>query len=442
MPQPKIVIVGGGSYQWGPTFLRDVFIHPLLQGSTIVLHDIDPEPMDLIYALGQNLIAALACDFTLEKTLSLDEALHNADFVILTISTGALEAMRADVEMPQRYGIYQSVGDTVGPGGLSRALRNIPVVVSIARRMEIMCPNAWLLNYTNPMTTLTRAINQQTNIQTIGLCHELIGVRHRLAQLLSVETDRMKTNVAGINHLIWILGMTIDGEDSLPRMEEIAQKILDGRSSTGEPQESLSDQFKVKSRLFQIFGALPAAGDRHIAEFFPYFLNEGSGRGKEWGVLRTSIEERYDWRRAARERVEDILIGKVDPAPYLKYPSEEAAAPIIAAVSSGQQYQGIMNLPNRGQIANLPFDVVVESFGVVDSLGARGIVAGPLPDGIHAVTTRHVENQEMIVKAAINGDKKLALQALINDPLVSNIYTVEKMLDELLIANKAYLPQF
>jgi alpha-galactosidase/6-phospho-beta-glucosidase family protein len=442
MSQPKIVIIGGGSYQWGPTFLRDIFIHPQLQGSTIVLHDIDSEPLDLIYALGLKLRTLLGCDFALQKTLSLDEALINANFVILTISTGALEAMRADIEIPERFGIFHSVGDTVGPGGLSRALRNIPVIVSIAHRMETLCPEAWLLNYTNPMTTLTRAVNQQTSIKTIGLCHELIGVRHRLSNLFSVEPDRIKTIVAGINHLIWILSMTIDGIDAFPRLGEIAQDILIGRLTTGQPQTSLSDHFRIKSRLFQIFGALPAAGDRHVAEFFPFFLTEASKRGNDWGVLQTTIKERYAWRQAAREKVENILTNSIDPTAYLEHPSEEAAAPIIAAISSGGQYLGIMNLPNRGQIANLPPDVIVETFGIVDSLGARGIASGRLSDGIHAIIAKHVENQEMIVRSALSGDKKLALQALVNDPMVYNLLNAEKMLDELLIANRLYLPQF
>jgi alpha-galactosidase/6-phospho-beta-glucosidase family protein len=442
MPHPKIVIIGGGSYQWGPTFLRDIFIHPQLPGSTVVLHDIDPGPLDLIYKLGSQFITAHNFGIHLEKTLSLDEALTDADFVILTISTGGLETMRFDVEIPENYGIYQSVGDTVGPGGLSRALRNIPVIVSIARRMELLCPDAWLLNYTNPMTTLTRAVNQQTSIKTIGLCHELIGVRHRLADLLSVDPQRIKTQVAGINHLIWILSMNIEGEDAFPRLHTITQGILDGRLTTGEPEVSLSDQFKVKSRLFELFGALPAAGDRHVAEFFPFFLTESTQRGKRWGVLRTSIAERYEWRRLAREMVEGILSGAIDPAPYLQNPSEEAAAPIIAAIACDGQYQGIMNLPNRGQISNLPEEVVVETFGNVDALGARGVTAGPLPPGIRAIVARHVENQEMIVTAALTGNRRLALQALINDPLVSDLFTAEKMLDELIMANREYLPQF
>jgi alpha-galactosidase len=442
MPQPKIVIIGGGSYQWGPTFLRDIFIHPQLQGSVVVLHDIAPEPLDLIFSLAQKLISILDCDFTIQKTLDLDEALQSADFVLLTISTGGLEAMRHDLEIPEKYGVFQSVGDTVGPGGLSRALRNIPVVISIAKKMEEICPNAWLLNYTNPMTSLTRAVNKLSRIKTIGLCHELIGVRHRLAHLLSVQPSQICANVAGINHLIWILNMSIDGKDAFPLLENITREILAGRITTGEPEESLSDQFHVKLRLFQIFGALPAAGDRHIAEFFPFFLSDEAERGKKYRVTRTTIQERYDWLREARTFVEDVLADRLDPAPYLYHPSEEAAAPIIAALTTGGQYQGIMNLPNQGQIANLPSDIVVETFGIVSSSGARGIAAGPIPAGIHTILTKHIENQEMIVTAAQTGDRKLALQALANDPLITDLSTVGQMLDELLTANRAHLPQF
>ena len=164
MAAVKIVIIGGGSYAWGPLFIRDIATTPDLAGSTILLHDIDPGPLDLVYALGEKIIRAVPGDpFTLERTLDLDEALQGADFVILTITTGGLEAMRHDVEIPYKYDVFQPVGDTVGPGGLSRALRNIPVVVDIARRMEDLCPNAWLLNYSNPMTTLCRAVTRATS---------------------------------------------------------------------------------------------------------------------------------------------------------------------------------------------------------------------------------------------------------------------------------------
>jgi alpha-galactosidase len=167
MGSVKIVIIGGGSYAWGPLFIRDIVVTPALAGSTIVLHDINPTALDLVFALGEKVVRFNPSPFTLEKTEHLDKGLQGADFVILTITTGGLEAMRHDVEIPAKYGVFQPVGDTVGPGGLARALRNIPVVVDIARQMEALCPQAWLLNYTNPMTTLCRAVTRETSITRV-----------------------------------------------------------------------------------------------------------------------------------------------------------------------------------------------------------------------------------------------------------------------------------
>ena len=163
----KITIVGGGSYTWGPQFIRDIALLPDLHDSKIVLFDIDPEALDLVYSVGKLALEKMNVPVTLEKTLDQTEALTDADFVILTITTGKLKTMRVDLEVPEKYGIWQSVGDTVGPGGLSRGLRNIPVVVDIACHMEEVCPDAWLLNYTNPLTTLTQAVTRETKIRTI-----------------------------------------------------------------------------------------------------------------------------------------------------------------------------------------------------------------------------------------------------------------------------------
>ena len=167
----KIVIIGGGSYAWSPQLIRDLFNTPTLQGSTLVLHDIDPEPLEVVFALARKMLEAQDTGWHLHRTTRLAEALPGADLVLLTITTGGLEAMRADIEIPEQYGVYHSVGDTVGPGGLSRALRNIPVVVDIARQMSQLCPNAWLINYTNPMTTLFMAVSRVTSIKTICLCN-------------------------------------------------------------------------------------------------------------------------------------------------------------------------------------------------------------------------------------------------------------------------------
>ncbi len=169
---PKIALVGGGSYQWGPKIILDVALKPELRGGTLVLHDINAEALDDMFYWGEKALNQADADLLLEKTLRVEDALEGADFVVLSISTGGLDATALDLEIPAQYGVVQTVGDTVGPGGHFRALRNIPVVVEIARTMERLCPDAVLLNLTNPLTALTRAVTKATSIRAVGLCHE------------------------------------------------------------------------------------------------------------------------------------------------------------------------------------------------------------------------------------------------------------------------------
>lgn len=440
----KIVIIGGGSYTWGPTFLRDIFATPELAGSTIVLEDVIQDRVDLIYSLGQKMIADFGLDFHLEKTLSLEDALVGADFVILTITTGRLESMRPDLEIPAKYGIKQSVGDTTGPGGLARALRNIPVVAEIGRKVMEICPNALFLNYTNPMTVLTRVLAMQ-GVKVVGLCHEWIGVREKLAQMFGMTPEQIHAKIAGVNHLIWVTDLYADGKRVWNEIPAITEKILNDEIKVGEEDTSVFvDHAKVKSTLFQLYGALPAAGDRHIAEFFPHFINAPTNWGADYDFRLTNIEDRMGLEMFAKMMIESTISGETDLKPFMADISTEAANKIIRALKTNQSYVGIMNLPNVGQIANLPRDVVVETYGVIDVTGAHATTYGDVPAGVQSILERHVRQQEMTVEAALKGSRELALQVLLNDPLSSRltIPQAKLMLEELLEANKQYLPKF
>ncbi|MBK7452533.1 MAG: hypothetical protein IPJ46_02095 [Anaerolineales bacterium] len=441
---PKIVIIGGGSYSWGPTFMRDIFGTPELLGSTIVLQDIAQDRVDLVYALGKKMIDDFKLDFQLEKTLSLDEALKGAGFVILTITTGRLESMRADLEIPARYGIKQSVGDTTGPGGLSRALRNIPVVTEIGRKVMEICPNALFLNYTNPMSVLTKTLAMQ-GVKVVGLCHEWIGVREKLAALYGVAPEQVTARIAGVNHLIWVMDAWVGGCNVWNELPELTEKILSGALKVDEEDTSVfADHAKVKSTLFQLYGALPAAGDRHVAEFFPHFINEATGWGTEYDIRLTSVEDRYELEAEAKGLIESALRAEIPLAAFMQDVSTEAANKIIRAMVKGEDYVGIMNLPNHGQISNLPKDVVVETYGVINSTGTHALTIGEVPAGVQNILLKHILNQELTIQAALQGDDQLALQVLLNDPLSGRL-TVEQarqMLAELLEANKQYLPKF
>ena len=424
--------------------MRDIFGTPELKGSIIVLQDIAQERVDLVYALGHKMIQDFNLDFHLEKTLSLDEALQNADFIILTITTGRLESMRPDLEIPAKYGIKQSVGDTTGPGGLSRSLRNIPVVAEIGRKVMEICPNALFLNYTNPMTVLTRVLAMQ-GVKVVGLCHEWIGVRENLAKIFGTIPERIDAKIAGINHLIWVTDLFVNGKRVWDELPAITEKIINNEIKVDEEDTSVfADHAKVKSTLFKLYGALPAAGDRHIAEFFPHFINESTSWGTDYDMILTSVDYRYEMEAEAKGLIEAALRGEVPLEPFMQDVSSEAANKIIRAVTCEETYIGIMNLPNTGQITNLPRNSIVETYGTINTLEANAITYGDVPVGVQNVLQKHISNQDMTVQAALTGDREIALQVLLNDPLSSRltIPQAKHMLDEMLEANKQFLPIF
>jgi alpha-galactosidase len=439
----RICVVGGGSYNWGPVLLRDLAATPGLTG-TVALHDLDHAAAEEMARLGRMIVAATGSSLTIEAIPDQREALRGADFVVVTITTGGLAAMRHDLEVPLRYGVRQPVGDTVGPGGLSRALRNVPVLVGIARTMEEVCPEAWLINISNPMAALVRAVAKATRIKVVGLCHEVLGVRRTLARLFEASEGVIELQVAGTNHLTWLLAVRVHGEDGLTRLRRhlAAGDEVPIRTRPEPHRAPFQDNWRLKLALFETYGHLPAAGDRHLAEFFPHFLSEAAGYGADYGVLLTQIEHREAGLRAAKERVRAWLAGR-EPLPTDR--SGEEVADLILALATGREYIAVVNLPNRGQIDNLPREAVVETLGLVGATGVRGIAAGPLPLGLLSTVQPHVLNQELIVEAALTGDRRLAVQAFLGDALVGTVgdfRAVGRMVEELIGVNGAWLPRF
>ncbi len=440
MARTRICFIGGGSYNWMPKLLTDLALTEDLDG-TVVLQDINPTALADIERFGQKVFAARGSKFAIETTTDLERGLDGAEFVVVTITTGGLETMGLDLDIPEKYGIYQSVGDTVGPGGLSRALRNVPVMAGIAQAMDRHCPDAWMLNLTNPLTVLTRTVGLTApRIKAMGLCHELFGVRGGLIRMFGGDASDFEMRVAGVNHLIWALDMTIRGHDGLQMVRDF---VADGKPLPVPParggwHEPFVDRWKLKLELFDLYGALPTAGDRHLAEFFPHYLTEATGKGEDYGVLLTTIPDRQKQVATAQAAVRAAIKGELPPLTR----SHEATADIVSAVTNGRSVRTIVNLPNTGQIDNLARGAVVETLAEITSAGAQPLTVGALPPGVLSTLQPHVANQEMIVQAALKGDRRLALQAMVNDPLVPSLQTARAMLDHLLEAHAAYLPQF
>lgn len=466
---PRICFIGGGSYQWTPKLLLDIADTPSLADAEIVIEDIDPKPIPDMVDLVRHIAEVRGVRLTATGTTDQRAALEAADYVVVCISTGALDSMQHDLAVPERYGIRQSVGDTVGPGGILRALRNIPVMVGIARDMEAVCPDAWLLNLTNPMTTLTRAVQQATNITTIGLCHEVTIMQYTLSMLLGCDMRAMDLSVTGVNHLPFITRLDIDGEDGLDRLRD----LLDDPDALAAPLAaplagpgvgpvvgpvvgpttggsmnrggdftvgSLLESNLVKVELFRRFGVLPAAGDRHLVEFFSGFLTEESGWGKRWGVRLTTMDERRQW--LAHYTGEYRALRDATEIP--RQPSGEMVARIIDSHVRDKARHFPLNIANHGQVADLPADVVVESMVTVDAGGARGRDVQHLPPVLAETLRRVSAEQELVVEAALTGDRDTVFEAMLLDPLASRIDydALGRMTDEMLAATARWLPQF
>jgi alpha-galactosidase len=321
---------------------------------------------------------------------------------------------------------------------LARGLRHIPFAVQLAREMEQLCPNAWLLNLTNPMTTICRAITRATSIRTIGLCHEVDGARANLAKLFDVPARAIEFAVAGINHLPTLLDFTVGGRAGAPLLqawlaEHGAFARIDTHTDRAPIYDVFWDRLAVKLTLFEQLGVLFGAGDRHVAEFFPNFLTEATGYGDRYGVMLTTIEQREELQRYRRDRVERFAAG----APEQLQPSGEQLAGVMAALAGGPAGRFVVNVPNRGQIDNLSRDVTVECMAEIGPLGLQPLSIGALPHAAYAAIAPHVARQELIVEAALTGDRAPALAALASDPLVRDPASVAPMLDALLAANAA-----
>jgi alpha-galactosidase len=432
----KIAFIGGGSVQWTPKLVTDMASTDPLEGSQLVLHDVDEEALDLLTSASR-LVSAQAGD-TLEiaATLDREEALEDADFVILCVAIGGLPAMRNDLEIPEKYGICQPVGDTVGPGGIARALRHVPFAVQIAHEMERLCPHAWLINVTNPMTTICRGVTRVTEIRTIGLCHEVTGVTQRLAEIFEVPVESISVSVAGLNHLPVVLDLEIDGEDGIALlrrwMEENGALDLVGDMQMESVFDVFEDRFGVKLTLLEKLGVLFGAGDRHVAEFFPHFLREETDWGARYGVALTTVDQRERIMAIRRARINRFV--EEEEVWNLEH-SDEQLAPVMGALVGGEPGRFIVNVPNRGQVSNLPRGTVVECIAEIDILGVRPLVVGALPCPAYATIASHVAEQELIVEAALTGKRAPALAALAVDPLVRDLEVVAPMLEELLEAN-------
>jgi alpha-galactosidase len=430
----KVVLIGAGSSMFTRGLLADM-IRQRWQG-TVALVDIDPAALRVVEGVARKMLTAAAAPLTLVASTDRHAVLPDATVVICTIGVGGRRAWEQDVFIPRKYGIYQPVGDTVMPGGTSRALRMIPAMVEIARDVLRLCPTALFFNYGNPMSAVCRGIRKATGAPVTGLCHGVLEVAKYLAHGLQVAPEELRYTAAGINHLTWFTQLQAGRTDLMPRLMALA------RQQAAHPPE----EHPFTWQMTDLFGAFPAVLDRHITEFFPaLFAGKGSYFGKTPGVEAFSFEktiaygDRLHAEMAALAESPDAL-----PADYFEKigGEHEQVIEIIESIRSGGDRLYSANLPNAGQVPNLPPDAVVESPAVAGVFGLRPVLLPPLAPALAGTLASRFEWVETVVEAALEGSRTKFAQALLIDGAVTSVDMAWRLADELLAAQKEYLPAF
>ena len=414
--------------------LGDILSRPELSGSSLCLMDLNADAADSMGRLARRLNESWDAGLQIETTTDLAMALPDADFVICMLEASRDRLWQLDMQIPVKYGVKQVLGENGGPGGLAHTLRTAPLVLEVARQMEIHCPSAWLLNYSNPLPRNCRAVQKYSDIKVIGFCHGIGNTVDKIARILERDSADIDVKAAGLNHFHWVLDVrsSSTGEDLYP--------LLRQRELEFEPQTR-----RLWSDLFRRFGYIPFPSDDHIGEYLPFLHVEAFDSWNKYNhephrLLYGEVND--DRRQQLWREIEEMSDGSRS-AEHLRAGSGERAVPVMIALkNNGNSHELALNLPNKGYINNLPQDCIVEVPASVSGFGAHGISVGDLPAPIAAWCSNQVYVAELAVDAAVQGDRTMALQALLADPVINDIDVAEKILDEFLSVHADWLPQF
>ncbi|MEC0768765.1 family 4 glycosyl hydrolase [Bacillus atrophaeus] len=436
--QIKIAYIGGGSKGWARSLMSDLALDERMSGM-VALYDLDFEA-----ALQNEAIGNLSGNgkWRYEAVSSLKKALSGADVTVISILPGTLDHMEMDVHLPEQFGIYQSVGDTVGPGGIIRGLRAAPMFVDIACAIRDYAPDSWVMNYTNPMSVCTRMLYKEfPDIKAFGCCHEVFGTQKLLCEMVKErlglnvkQREDIKVNVLGINHFTWVTEASFRHIDLVPVFQEFAAQYAEtGYEPSGESWRDsvFHSAHRVAFHLFETYGAIPAAGDRHLAEFFPAFYLKDP---EKWKFHLTSVG--YRKQESVRRKKETDHMIKQKQGAALEASGEEGVNMIAALLGLGDLMTNV-NLPNEGQAANLPMGAIVETNAYITRNRVQPIFSGTLPKRLEMLANRHISNQEAVAEAGFTQDDSLAFQAFINDPLITlDRADAERLFREMLSCNQ------
>ena len=431
---PKIAMIGAGSLIFCKTLSADILATPALAGSEIALMAPTHRRLDKMHSFIKRMIRDNGVSASVTATTDRRKALKDADYVVIMIQVGGLDAYAIDYEIPMKYGVDQCIGDTAGPGGIFRALRHIPVLIDIASDMRELCPNALMLNYANPMAMCCWALGTVQGLKFVGLCHGVQTTMDLISGYVGVRKEEIDFLAAGINHMAWFLKLEKDGRDLYPSLRRKFEK----------PSYYVNE--KVRGEVMRHFGYFMTESTGHLSEYLPYFRKNRKALslycdqpafGGETGAY-------YHYSKVLAKKFE-----KTDPlsieSTTLGPRSAEYCSHIMEAVTTGRVFRFNGNVRNDGYITNLPPGCCVEVPIYADRLGLHPTVVGSLPSQLAALNMTNILMQGLAVEAALRGDPELAMQAVALDPLTSAVLTLKEIRDmtaDMLAAQKEWLPQF
>ena len=449
----KIAYVGGGSRGWAWGLMSDLISCDKMSGE-VWLYDIDFEAAKANEIIGNkyNDAKEAKTHWEYKAVETIGEALTGANVVIISILPGTFDEMESDVHLPEKYGIYQSVGDSSGPGGIVRAMRTLPMIEDIAKNIKKYCPDAWVINYTNPMTLCVKALYSAfPEIKAFGCCHEVFGTQKLLTYVVKeyldeeVTRDEIIVNPVAVNHFTWLTSASYKNVDLFPYYKEFCEKYADGYSKKNVDDNWMNNSFKsedkVKMELFRRFGYIAAAGDRHLSEFCPgkWYL-ESPERVQEMHFGLTTVKWRKEDLKKRLEKSEQLVKGekKVE----VKVTGEEGVNQICALLGLGELVTNV-NLPNRGQISNLPLGAVVETNAVFRANSLQPVLAGEIPEAIYPLVSKICLEQEKVAEGIAERNVEKIFDAFAEDPLVTcNRVEARRLFDEMCDNTKEYLSMY
>jgi len=448
MSNNRICLIGAGSAAFGPSMFNDLYLADSLEGSRIVLCDIDEEKLEMVYELLVAENERCGNKFYIERTTDRTAALENADFVISSVEVDRFRFRWQDHKIPLKHGAKTRMGECGGPGGFFHSARIIPLVVEIARDVERICPNALFINYSNPMSRVCLAIKRATGIKVIGLCHQIGFFNHHLPKMLDMPLEDLKMTVTGLNHFGFLIGLEDfkTGKDLLSVFDEKCPAYFKDKWNRFE----FSD---LTFEVYKRFGYFPHAGDNHLCEYLQFgdeytkiqdikdwiTLMEQYGEGTNKRMLKY-----YNKLKNVEEPYRKSQQGKLPEKGMLSLsPSGERAIPIIEAIINDKDsYESSVNIPNDSLVDNLPQDLIIESPATVDKGGVQGVKIGNLPRNIAALLRIEASIQDLCVDAVLKESKDLALACLAMDTKVGSFKMAENIFNEITEIQKGYLPDF